>query len=298
MTRLAAIIRPALRTYRGDITDPDRWSTWRPRVGDVIVCTPSKSGTTWTQSILAMLLHGGPDLPDKVPVISPWVDAELGVPAEEVAAALDAQPGRRVVKTHTPADGFPIWEGVPVIAVYRHPLDVFLSLRKHYANMKITEADDPLVQSVSSAFDWWVNSTFALDDCDKDNLALLARHYRETVMSDRNPKIRPFHYSRMIADGRQAVADLAEAAEIEADEALIDRVSAATSFGAMKAKAEDFAPVGGTGFWHNDSAFFDSGGTDKWAGVLSEDEIARYASRLAEEIPDAADRRWLETGGA
>jgi hypothetical protein len=66
-------------------------------------------------------------LPARLPILSPWVDADLGLPASEVAEALAAQKGRRVVKTHTPADGFPIWEGVTVIAVYRHPLDVFFS---------------------------------------------------------------------------------------------------------------------------------------------------------------------------
>ena len=58
--------------------------------------------------MLAMLVNGSSDLPEKVPVLSPWVDADLGVSADEVAATLAAQKGRRVVKTHTPADGFPI----------------------------------------------------------------------------------------------------------------------------------------------------------------------------------------------
>ena len=50
-----------------------------------------------------------------------------------------AQKGRRVVKTHAPADGFPIWEGVTVVAVYRHPLDVFFSLRKHVDNKSVID---------------------------------------------------------------------------------------------------------------------------------------------------------------
>ena len=111
MSNRARILAPPLRTYRGHVTDPARWATWVPRQGDILVCTPPKCGTTWTQTILTMLAHGRTDLPDKVPVLSPWVDANLGVPAEQVEAALSAQAGRRVVKTHTPADGFPIWDG-------------------------------------------------------------------------------------------------------------------------------------------------------------------------------------------
>ncbi len=59
-----------------------------------------------------------------------------------------------MVKTHTPADGFPVWEGVTVISVYRHPLDVFFSMRKHIANTKDTGPDDerwllPVAQSLA-----------------------------------------------------------------------------------------------------------------------------------------------------
>ena len=149
----ARLIEPAKRTYRGTMTIPERWPTWVPRQGDILVCTPPKSGTTWTQTILTMLVYGGSDLPDKVPFLSPWVDAHLGVGPDEVAAALERQPGRRVVKTHTPADGFPVWEGVTVIAVYRHPLDVFFSLRKHMRNKAVQDADSPMMLPVSEPRD-------------------------------------------------------------------------------------------------------------------------------------------------
>lgn len=125
VTNPAPVIAPAELIHRGEPIRPECWETWVPNKGDILVCTPSKCGTTWTQTILAMLIHGGAELPAKLPILSPWVDADLGVPANEVAKALAAQKGRRVVKTHTPADGFPIWDGLTVIAVYRHPLDVF-----------------------------------------------------------------------------------------------------------------------------------------------------------------------------
>jgi hypothetical protein len=145
----AKVIRPARVSYRGVLTCPERWSTWVPRAGDILVSTPPKCGTTWTQTMIAMLLNGGPDLPDRVSVHSPWVDADLG-DASEVAAGLARQDGRRVVKTHTPADGIPVWEGVTVVAVYRHPLDVFFSLRKHALNMK-ARPDHPMRKPVSEA---------------------------------------------------------------------------------------------------------------------------------------------------
>ncbi len=294
----APVLAPAARTYRGQATDPARWAAWTPRTGDILVCTPPKCGTTWTQTILSMLVHGGPDLPGKVPELSPWVDADLGVPADAVAAALAAQPGRRVVKTHTPADGFPRWDGVTVIAVYRHPLDVFFSLRRHTENMANRDGDDghPMKLPLRQSLEAFLTGPADADDFDRDTLATLAWHYRETVLAGRVSGAALFHYADMVADGRAAVARLAEAAGIAADARLVDRVTDATAFGAMKARAADYAPVAGTGFWKSDTGFFDAATSRKWDGQLSDAELAHYAERLAELVPDTRARGWLERG--
>jgi hypothetical protein len=244
--------------------------------------------------MLAMLVHGGADLPMKLPVLSPWVDADLGVPADEVAAALAAQSGRRVVKTHTPADGFPIWEGVTVIAVYRHPLDVFFSLRKHTENRSNPQPDDPRAGPVPDAIRAYVLGS---GDSGFDNLATLTEHYTTTVLSGRLPDLKVFHYTDMVRDGRRAVEALAAAAGIDANASVIDAVARATAFGAMKSKAADYAPVAGTGFWKSDENFFDSASSRKWDGNLSEAELALYRRRLEELIPDVRARDWLEGGG-
>lgn len=298
MTVPAAMLAPAERTYRGAITDPDRWATWVPHKGDVLICTPAKCGTTWTQTILAMLIHGGTELPAKLPVLSPWVDADLGVPAYEVAAALATQTGRRVLKTHIPADGFPIWEGVTVISVYRHPLDMFFSLRKHMANMADPGEDNPMLWPVPQAIRAFVNGATAVNDFEQDNLENVADHYARTVLSGRLPSLKLFHYSEMIQDGRRTVQALAKAAAISADGDLINEVTEATAFGAMKANASDYAPVGGTGFWKSDESFFDSGTSGKWQGNLTHAELDLYRQRLTELIPDRSARDWLESGGS
>jgi aryl sulfotransferase len=296
MTTDASILAPASRTYRGDTTDPDRWTTWGPRKGDILVCTPPKCGTTWTQTILAMLVHGGPDLPEKVPVLSPWVDGDLGVPAKDVATALSTQKGRRVVKTHTPADGFPVWQDVIVIAVYRHPLDVFFSLRKHAENTKNRRNDHPMRWPIPRSIHAFLEGPSDINDFDRDTLATFTEHYEKTALSGRLPDSRLFHYSDMIRDGRAAVDRLAKAAEIDADAALLDAVTEATAFSAMRAKATDYAPVSGTGYWKSDAGFFDSASSNKWEGKLTEEEIAQYRARLANLVPETQARTWLENG--
>ena len=288
-------IRPADRTYRGHMTKPERWATWQPRKGDVLVCTPPKCGTTWTQTIIAMLLNGGPDLPDTLGAISPWVDADLGVDADTVAQTIAALPGRRVVKTHTPADGFPVWDGVYVVAVYRHPLDMLLSLRKHIANRHLEE-EHVMTGSLSDALMYFLSHAMDGDEIDDDDLALVCHHYTQTVCSGRIPGLIALHYSDMTRDPMGTVQRLATALDIDADAALIKAVAEATSIGAMRKNAGQFAPVGGTGFWKDDAAFFATGGIDNWRGTFSEKDIAAYTRRLAALLPDPQQRAWLERG--
>ncbi len=289
------LLAPATRSYRGVMTDPDRWALYRPRPGDILVCTPPKCGTTWTQTIVASLLSGGRPLPAPVPVLSPWIDSTLGE-AAAVAAALDRQNGRRVVKTHTPADGFPVWEGVHVVAVYRHPLDVFLSLRNHGMNMK-NRPDHPMRRPLDVAFAEFLSGTMTEDDFDSDTLDGIVAHFRRTADRSRLHRLTLLHYADMIADRAGTVAGLARALGIAADGPVLERVVAATGFAEMKSRASEFAPEGGKGFWADDGAFFNKGGTGNWEHAFGPEEIAAYEARMAALVPEPDLRRWFEMGG-
>lgn len=287
---------PARTLYRGSLTRPERWDTWAPRTGDVLVATPSKCGTTWTQTMLAMLIHGATDLPAPLGALSPWVDSDLGT-AEEVRASLAAQPGRRVIKSHTPGDGLAVWDGVTVVAVYRHPLDMFFSLRKHAANMAAVP-DHPMRAPIPEALAYFLEAPFDPEKIDSDSLALVEQHFRQTTRRDRFPQLHVMHYADMIADHRGTVAALAGLVGRAGDDALIDAVTAATRFASMKAEASKYAPEGGKGFWADDAAFFDQGGTGKWQDRMSPADIARFTERMEALVPDSAERGWLLEGAA
>jgi aryl sulfotransferase len=293
-THPSRVLAPAERAYRGRVTSPDRWSSWEPRDGDVLVCTPPKCGTTWTQTMIAMLLAGTTELPDRVSVLSPWVDCNLG-DAEAVRAAISAQGARRVLKTHTPADGFPVWEGVRVVAVYRHPLDVFLSTRGHAAN-RTGNADQRMLRSVDQAVIDFIEAPLNTDEWDDDTLATIVAHYTRTALNDRIPGLTRLHYADMIADHAGAVRRLGRAIGVTADEALVAGIVAATRIDTMRASATKFAPEAGKGFWKDDRAFFGSGGTEKWIGKIPQDSVKQYRSRLADLLPDPVSRSWLEGG--
>jgi hypothetical protein len=85
--------------------DSTVWNDFDFRGDDVIVATWAKSGTTWTQQIVAQLIHhGAEDI--NVPMLSPWLD--LRIMPKEAIEAVKQQAHRRAVKTHLPADAMVI----------------------------------------------------------------------------------------------------------------------------------------------------------------------------------------------
>ena len=120
--------------YRGLAFDNARWDRFVLRAGDVVVTTPAKCGTTWTQTICAFLVNGTTELGAPLDRLSPWLDSLLR-PYGEIEVALAAQTGRRVIKTHTPLDGLPRVPGVTYVCVGRDLRDAFASWDDHVANV-------------------------------------------------------------------------------------------------------------------------------------------------------------------
>ena len=90
-----------MREYREPDGDNARWDGFEFRPGDVVIAAPSKSGTTWTQLLVALLIFDGADFPESIGRMSMWMDQRTRT-VEEAHAAFAAQTHRRFIKTHTP----------------------------------------------------------------------------------------------------------------------------------------------------------------------------------------------------
>ena len=290
---LAPVLHSRARSYRGRITDPTLWDDFAPRRGDVILATPAKSGTTWAQSMIAMLLHGTTDLPDALGRVSPWIDATFQ-PAEETRALLDGQSGRRVIKTHTPLDGWPVWDGVDVVVVFRHPMEVFLSSRKHLQNRHGME-EHPMLADVSAALDFYLDTSFEPDEVDRDTLETIVAHFRATQLG-RWPGALMLNYAEMSRDHAGTISRLNTYLKAGASPELCDRIRQATEFASMKSQATRFTPEASNNLWRDTREFFASGRSGSWQASFTDAQIARYEARFAELLPDARQRRWIETG--
>ena len=281
------------RTYRGLITDSARWSGFRHRPGDVVVCTPMKSGTTWAQAIVAMLLSGD----DTVDIVndrpSPWLDHTIRS-IEETIADLDAQTTRRCIKTHTPLDGLPVQDNVHYIAIYRHPIDVHFSMRNFISNAIESELKAYYPENESAGFRRFLEGGLDGGDLDMPSLRAIIRHYKQSCISDQE-NVLVLHYADMQQDPESAVVRIGEQIGISHSPETIADIVAATSFENMKSNSHRFTPYAGKGVWKDDKAFFDSGMSRKWTGRLTAEDLDAYDRKMGRFLSPEA-RRWLEEG--
>src|SRR6476646_43231 len=120
--------------YSFGMQDTTRWSRFEFRPGDIVISTPPKCGTAWTQMLCGLLLFDSPELPASIDELSPWLDMKHRT-ERDVFAQLAAQEHRRFIKTHTPLDGVPVREEVTYVVVGRDPRDAMVSFEPHFANI-------------------------------------------------------------------------------------------------------------------------------------------------------------------
>ncbi len=282
--------------YLGPLTDSARWQTLAIRPGDVFVVTPPKCGTTWMQTIVALLLSGDPDLAPEPATKMPWVDFRLRDQAE-VTDRLQALPGRRCLKSHTPMDGVKLDPAAQYLCVFRHPLDAHFSFRNHVRNIPLTVFDDwyPEDDPDGRTFHLFLSGSAQGFECDAMPLAHILRHYSAARARSHLPNVTLFHYADMTRDlpgvFRKVAALLGVSHPPEVMAQLID----AAGFDNMKRRAQDFAPGGGSGFYRSDAEFFHKGGFGQWAGQLTQTQLEAYDAILDAQL-SAHDRAWLEFG--
>src|ERR1700727_2190881 len=238
----------AVRHYEASMYDSNRWDGFELRPGDIIISTPPKCGTTWTQMICALLILQEPELPLPLDMLSPWIDMVTRA-RTDVFADLEAQTHRRFIKTHTPLDGIPSDPAVTYICVGRDPRDAGLSMDRHIDN---TDIGAFLSQRERAA---------AIDGIEPGPL--------------RPPRPRPdadldvvyLHYDDLKADLEGQMRQLAARLGIDVDEHRWPRLVQAATFESMRARAATTVPAGGPEHWIDPAAFFSRGTSGQWRGL-------------------------------
>ncbi len=294
--------------YVTPIFDSCRWDGFEFRSRDIVISTPPKCGTTWTQMMCALLIFQTTTFDRSLDLISPWLDM-LTRPLDSVVADLGAQTHRRFIKTHTPLDGLPFDERVTYIGVARDPRDVALSWDHHMANAdmvafmtaranavgsdgldELAARYKPPADNVRDRFWDWIENP------DEPSLRATLHHLATfwEVRDRRNVVL--LHYGDLQDDLDGQMRMLADRLGIAVpDDRWPEFVTAAT-FDSMRARADELAPDTTNRIWVDNQQFFNKGTSGQWREVITDDrDMARYAARVSElAAPDLSE--WIHRG--
>ena len=278
--------------------DSTVWNDFAFRDDDVIVGTYAKSGTTWTQQIVAQLIfQGDPDV--AVAEISPWWDMRIIPP--EVREQVLAQTHRRVLKTHLPVDALVLSPKAKYIYVARDGRDVMMRMYNHHANFaplafelindtpgRVGPPLEPADPDPRRYFRTWLDNDGAPFWSFWENIA--------TWWAARDlPNVRLVHFADLKRDLDGEMRAIADFLEVDIPESRWPQVVEHCTFDWMKANAPKVAPLGGAVWEGGASTFINKGVNGRWRDVLTAQDSLDY-ERLAVETlgPDCA--QWLATG--
>jgi hypothetical protein len=281
--------------YRSPDEDSARWDGFPYREGDIVVSTRSKSGTTWVQTICALLVFRTTELPAPLGQLSPWLDW-LVVPRGEVFARLAAQQHRRIIKTHTPLDGIPLDPRATYLVVGRHPLDMAVSLYHQGTNLnrqrlrELTgqaERDHP--EPLPGLREWlldWIDWDRSPRE-QLDSLPGVMWHLRDAwqrAQHDHAGRVVLVHYDDLARDLDAEMRRIARVLGIAVDEAIWPELVEAATFTRMRARAAAVVPDP-AGVLVDASRFFRRGTSGEGRALLTRRELAHYEERAARLAP-------------
>jgi hypothetical protein len=310
---MSIAIEPPKQHYRNFLFDSARWDGFEFRPGDIIISTPPKCGTTWTQMIVGLLIFQTPNFDRPLAAITPWLDMNTRDLAG-VFADLEAQQHRRFVKTHTPIDGLPQSDDVVYVCVGRDPRDVGISMDNHMLNVNLEQLitlranavglddlaeffPDGVPERPESFIDrfWaWVDDDTPPTSATSSLVSTLNQMDVAWQQRDRDNVIIK-HYADYKNDLEGEMRDLARQLEIDVPESRWPELVNAAGFDYMREHADRVAPNSTQDLWLATQDFFRSGENGQWREFLDDAGARRYDTRVAAlASPELA--KWAHRG--
>ena len=296
------------KVYQNHHIDSERWVAFEPRATDVCIASTMKTGTTWTQALVANLLFPNQKFPKKVSELSPWID-DRSIPITSVLQEINTQSHRRFIKTHLPLYSLRFFPEIKYIYVGRDGRDVALSIWNHYLNYtdEVYKNINNLPNLVGNKFPkpprkfkifWRHWCTKGWFDWENDGYPFWSHlsgvqswwDYRDL------PNILFLHYADMKTDLFSCIKKVASFLEIEITSDEIKNVQNSISFKAMRANADSYVPDGGISWKGGGKTFLNKGINGRWRDLLSEEELQLYEAATKKSVSFDC-RYWLENGG-
>lgn len=276
--------------------DSTIWNDLVFRDDDIVIGTYGKSGTTWTQQMLAQMTMG-PDPDLAVADISPWLD--LRVPPKAVKLpVVEAQTHRRFLKTHLPVDALVFSPKAKYLYIGRDGRDVVWSLYNHRSNANATwygalndtpgRVGPPIEPPVADIRQYWHEWM----DGDGYPFWPFWENIRSWWAVRELPNVMLLHFSALKRDMPGQMRRIAAFLDIPVEEANWDDIITYCSFDWMKANASKSTPAGGV-FWDGGAdVFINKGVNGRWQSVLSAEESIAYEAVARREL-GAECAAWL-----
>ena len=268
----------------------DRWDEFQFRSGDIVISTPLKSGTTWMQTICALLIFQTPSLPARLQELSLWLD-EMNIRRSEIFAALAAQKHRRLIKTHVPLTEIPSDPRVTYVVVARNPFDVAVSWHSHQL---LLAANSP--KQMGGNKQHKTHREWILDRIDEMGTSHRGRAgFFDEVLNALSsawerrdePNVILMHYEDLSADLAGEMRRLAGRLDITVPEDKWPSLVQAATFKQMRANAEQFQPLRSSPDQVKEpAAFFRRGSSGEGRALLTPADVVRYQARAAQVAPE------------
>ena len=279
--------------------DSTIWNDLAFRDDDIIISTYAKSGTSWTQQIVAQMLFGGdPDL--AVAEMSPWLD--LRVPPKQVKLAeVEAQTHRRFLKTHLPVDALVFSPRAKYIYIGRDGRDVLWSLHNHHSSAnalwyealndtpgRVGPPIGPPREDIREYWHTWLEK-------DGHPFWPFWENIRSWWAIRDLPNVHMVHFADLKRDMSGEMRRMAAFLHIPIDESRWDRIIQYCQFDWMKANAVKSVPLGGAMWDGGAGSFIHKGVNGRWTDTLTPEESAAYEARAVQELGEDC-AAWMKSG--
>lgn len=298
------------REIRDWTTDTRHWARYAPRAGDIIIGTSAKCGTTWTQQIVSLLVFQSAE-PRPITQLSPWLDARAFIPIDKKFALIEEQTHRRFLKTHSQLDAVPLYDEVSYIHVGRYGLDAFMSWHNHSVIMTegvlsaFDEAGlgDPMVacpyprptRNVREFFQTWITDAEIREWRDSFPVQRYFEIERSYWAERRAPNMLFVHYNDLKADLASEMRRIAQFLQISIPEDVWPSLVEAATFESMKRNSVQLGAEWERAFVGGLHAFLAQGTNARWRDALTTEDVARFETRAAHELPPGL-AHWLKSG--
>lgn len=248
------------------------WTAFDVRNDDIFIVTYPRSGTTWMQLIVYLLVNKKSEFDFKhIAEVAPWFERNLAL-GFDTAESFSRLKGQRIFKSHLPYLWVP--KGAKVIYIERDGRDVALSYYHLYRSHL----------GYKKSFDEFFDAFIA----GKLQYKSYFRYVRAWQNNNKRDCILSLKYEDMRSDLRNEIIKVADFLGVKADKKRIDQIVELSQIKTMKENESLFDHA--TEHLHRKGDFIRKGKIGEGKKTLSKDQEEIYFAALSQEYP----LNWLE----